>query len=67
LTNSIGIFVHLSTSHREAQRPTFAVDNDVDFRGPTTPTDTDRLIFVPPRPLAEPQAFTTVERDRDLI
>ena len=45
--------VHLSAGHREAERPTFAVDNRVDFRGPTAPADADRLIFLPPfAPLA---------------
>ena len=33
---------------REAQRPAFAVDNRVDLCGPAAPTDTDRLIFLPP-------------------
>jgi hypothetical protein len=43
----------LSARYREAQRPAFAVDNRVDFRGSAAPTDTDRLIFLPPfAPLA---------------
>ncbi len=45
--------VYLSAGQREAERPTFAVDNRVDFRGPTAPADADRLIFLPPfAPLA---------------
>ena len=42
--------MHLSASHREAQRPTFAVDNRVDLRGSTATADADRLIFLPPLP-----------------
>jgi hypothetical protein len=45
--------MHLSAGHAEAQRPAFAVDNRVDFRGSTAPADADRLIFLPPfAPLA---------------
>ena len=45
--------VDLSARHHEAQRPAFAVDNRVDFRGSATPADADRLIFLPPfAPLA---------------
>ena len=45
--------VNLSTRHYEAEWPTFAVNNCVDFRGPTAPADADRLIFLPPfAPLA---------------
>ena len=37
----------------EVQWSAFAIDNRVDFRGSATPTDTDRLIFLPPfAPLA---------------
>jgi hypothetical protein len=51
----------LSASYREAQRPTFAVDDGVDFRGSTASADADRLIFLPPfAPLAARCAFTTV-------
>ena len=51
----------LSARHGEVQRPTFAVDNRVDFRGPTAPADADRLIFLPPfPPLAARWAFTMV-------
>ena len=43
----------LSARHREAQRPAFAVDNGVDFRGSAAPADADRLILLPPfAPLA---------------
>jgi len=45
--------MHLSARHHEAQRPTFAVDNRMDLCGSAAPTDTDRLIFLPPfAPLA---------------
>jgi hypothetical protein len=37
----------LSASYREAQRPTFAINDGVDFRGSTAPADADRLIFLP--------------------
>ena len=40
----------LSARQREAQRPAFAVDNRVDFRGSATTADADRLIFLPPFP-----------------
>jgi len=40
----------LSTRHHEAQWPAFAVDNRVDLCGSAAPTDTDRLIFLPPFP-----------------
>jgi hypothetical protein len=40
----------LSARHREAQSPAFAVDNRVDLCGSAAPTDTDRLIFLPPFP-----------------
>ena len=51
----------LSARHREAQRPAFAVDNGVDFRGSAAPADTDRLILLPPfAPLAARWAFTIV-------
>ena len=40
----------LSASYREAQRPTFAVDDGVDFRGSTALADADRLIFLPVLP-----------------
>ena len=44
-----------------AQRPTFGVDDGVDFRGSTASADADRLIFLPPfAPLAARCAFTTV-------
>lgn len=45
--------VHLSAGHCEVEWSTFAVDNRVDFRGPTASADADRLIFLPPfAPLA---------------
>jgi len=45
--------VHLSAGYREAERPAFAIDNRVDFRGSTAAADADRLIFLPPfAPLA---------------
>jgi len=37
----------LSASYREAQRPTFAINDGVDFRGSTAPADADCLIFLP--------------------
>ena len=40
----------LSARDYEAQRPALAIDNGVDFRGSAAPTDTDRLIFLPPFP-----------------
>ena len=40
----------LSACYREAQWPADAVNNRVDFRGSAAPTDTDRLIFLPPFP-----------------
>ena len=53
--------VDLSACYDEVQRPTFAVDDRVDFRRPATPADADRLIFLPPfAPLAERWAFTIV-------
>jgi hypothetical protein len=54
--------MNLSAGDREAQRSTFAVDDRMDFRGPATPADADRLIFLPPfAPLAARWAFTTLE------
>ena len=45
--------VNLSAGHREAEWATFAVDDRVDFCGPTATADADRLIFLPPfAPLA---------------
>ena len=40
----------LSASYREAQRPTFAINDGVDFRGSTALADADRLIFLPVLP-----------------
>lgn len=40
--------VDLSARHCEVQRPTFAVDDCVDFRRSPAPADADRLIFLPP-------------------
>jgi hypothetical protein len=31
--------------HREIERPTFAIDNRMDFRGSTASADANRLIF----------------------
>ena len=43
----------LSARHDEVQRPAFAVDDRVDFRGAAAPADADRLILLPPfAPLA---------------
>lgn len=51
----------LSARHDEVQRPAFAVDQRVDFRGPAAAADADRLIFLPPfAPLAARCAFTIV-------
>ena len=45
--------VDMSARHSEVQRPAFAVDNRVDFRGSAASADADRLIFLPPfAPLA---------------
>ena len=53
--------MHLSAGHSEVQRPTFAVDNRVEFCGPAAAADADRLIFLPPfAPLAARWAFTIV-------
>src|ERR1019366_10703613 len=49
--------VDLSARHHETQRPAFAVDNRVDFRGSGTPADTDRLIFLPPLPARRTMSF----------
>ena len=46
--------MNLAACHREVQWATFAVDDGVDFRGATTPTDADRLIFLPPLWMARP-------------
>ena len=47
LFNDLAV-MDLSASHREAQRPAFAVDRRVDLRGSATSADADRLIFLPP-------------------
>jgi len=45
--------VDLSSGHCETERPTFAIDNRMDFRGSTASADANRLIFLPPfAPLA---------------
>ena len=51
----------LSTGHREAEWPTFAVDDCVDFRGPTAAADADRLIFLPPLWMARPSCAELLE------
>jgi len=51
----------MSARQSEVQWPAFAVDNRVDLCGSAAPTDTDRLIFLPPfAPLAARWAFTIV-------
>jgi hypothetical protein len=51
----------LSARHREVQWAALAVDDRVDFRGPTAATDADRLLLLPPfAPLAARWAFTIV-------
>jgi hypothetical protein len=53
--------VDLSTSDDEVQWSTLAIDDRMDFRGPPTTTDANRLIFLPPfAPLAARCAFTIV-------
>ena len=53
--------VNLTTRHSEVQRAALAIDDGMDFRGPTTAADADRLILLPPfAPLAARWAFTIV-------
>lgn len=45
--------MNLPAREREVQRPTFAIDDRVDFRRPAAAADTDGLILLPPfAPLA---------------
>jgi hypothetical protein len=51
----------LPTSDAEVQGSTLAIDDRMDFRGPPTTADANRLIFLPPfAPLAARCAFTIV-------
>ena len=51
----------LFARYRKIQRKELAVDNLMDFRGATAPTDPNRLILLPPlAPLAARWAFTIV-------
>ena len=51
----------LSTSDGEVQWSTLVIDDRMDFRGPPTTADANRLIFLPPfGPLAARCAFTVV-------
>ena len=53
--------VDLPTSDAEVQWSTLAIDDGMDFRGPPTTADANRLIFLPPfAPLAARCAFTMV-------
>jgi len=53
--------VDLPTSDAEVQWSTLAIDDRMDFRGPPTTADANRLIFLPPfAPLAARCAFTIV-------
>jgi hypothetical protein len=55
------VVVDLSTSDGEVQWPALAIDDRMDFRGPPTTADANRLIFLPPfAPLAARCAFTIV-------
>src|SRR5262249_8917857 len=53
--------VDLPTSDAEVQWSTLAIDDRMNFRGPPTTADANRLIFLPPfAPLAARCAFTIV-------
>ena len=46
--------VDLPTSDAEVQWSTLAIDDRMDFRGPPTTADANRLIFLPPLWMARP-------------